>query len=315
MKKQEKKRIVVALGGNALGENLDEQLEAVKDAAVAVVRLIEAGYEIAIVHGNGPQVGMIEAAFSAAARIDHQFPVLPMPVCVALSQGYIGYDLQNAIRQELDLRGMKQAACAIITQVEVDQNDTAFSEPTKPIGEFMSKQRAEALMRSGEAVAEDNGRGYRRIVASPKPINIIEKDAVLALLEAGHIPIAAGGGGIPVAVAGNRYHEMTAVIDKDLVAAKLAELIGADLLVILTAVEKIAINFGKPDERDLNRMTVEEAERYMKEGHFGKGSMFPKVEAAVEFVRSGENRKALITGLDKAIDGIEGRTGTVITFH
>ncbi|MDR0519336.1 MAG: carbamate kinase [Clostridiales Family XIII bacterium] len=316
VQKENKGRVVVALGGNALGDNLDEQMVAAKKAAVAIVDLVESGYEVALIHGNGPQVGMIETAFETASKAEEDFPILPMSVCVALSQGYIGYDLQNVLRYELDRRGLKAPVATIVTQVEVDPKDAAFTHPTKPIGGFMSEEAAEKLRGAGVPVVEDSGRGYRRVVASPMPIGIIEKDVITALLEAGQIPIAAGGGGIPVANDGGQYKGMGAVVDKDRAAAKLAELIGADTLIILTAVEKVMINFGKPDEKAIDRMTSAEAEAYIEEGHFGKGSMLPKVEAAVSFVKSGaggSGKTALITMLDKAKDGIEGRTGTIIT--
>ena len=310
-----KKRIVIALGGNALGDNLKEQMVAAKITAGAIVDLIEAGHEIAIVHGNGPQVGMIETAFETAARADQHFPVLPMSVCVALSQGYIGYDLQNTIRFELDRRGMKKEVATIITQVEVDPDDRAFESPSKPIGNFMSKEDAEVLRDKGISVMEDAGRGWRQVVASPKPVNIIEAGIIKAMLGAGQIPIAAGGGGIPVAMKDGQYRGMPAVIDKDFTAAKLAELIGADMLIILTAVEKVAINFGREDQKWLDTLTAAEAEKYMAEDQFARGSMLPKVQAAVSFVqsaRTGRPHSALITLLAKARDGIEGKTGTRI---
>ena len=313
-----KKRIVIALGGNALGDNLKDQMAAAKITAAAIVDLIEAGHEIAIVHGNGPQVGMIETAFETAAKADRHFPVLPMSVCVALSQGYIGYDLQNTIRMELDKRKMKQQVATIITQVEVDPNDKAFENPSKPIGSFMTKEDAEILREKGVSVMEDAGRGWRQVVASPKPKNIIEAEIIKSMLAAGIIPIAAGGGGIPVAMKDGQYRGQPAVIDKDFSAAKLAELIDADMLIILTAVEKAAINFGKPDQKWLDSMTVAEAEQYIAENHFAKGSMLPKVQAAMSFIRSSLSRRpagveapvAIITLLTKALDGIAGRTGT-----
>jgi carbamate kinase len=305
-------RIVVALGGNALGDNLNGQMKAAKLAAVAIVDLIEAGHEIVLIHGNGPQVGMIETAFETASKADAQFPILPMSVCVALSQGYIGYDLQNVIRYELERRGITRQVATVITQVEVDPQDPAFREPTKPIGGFLSEQEAEKLLDHGIPVMEDSGRGYRRVVASPKPVDIVEKETITALLAAGQIPIAAGGGGIPVALENGQYKGMSAVIDKDRAAAKLAEIINADVLIILTAVEKVAINFGKPDEQQLDQLTVSEAMTYIDQMQFGKGSMLPKVEAAISFVESGEEKKALITMLSKAKEGIEGKTGTVI---
>jgi len=308
-----KKRIVIALGGNALGDNLEEQMVAAKITASAIVDLIEEGHEIVIVHGNGPQVGMILTAFETAAKVDRHFPVLPMSVCVALSQGYIGYDLQNTIRMELDKRKMKQQVATIITQVEVDPHDKAFENPTKPIGSFMTHEEAESLKTRGVSVMEDAGRGWRQVVASPKPVNIIEAETIKTILAAGHVPIAVGGGGIPVALQGGQYRGMGAVIDKDFSAAKLAELIDADMLIILTAVEKVAINFGKPDQKWLDTLTVAEAEKYIAENHFAKGSMLPKVQAAMAFVKSAPERDgALITLLTKASEGIAGKTGTRI---
>jgi len=310
-----KKRILIALGGNALGSNLKEQMEAVKVTCKAIVDLIEEGHEIVISHGNGPQVGMINQAFDTAVKVDPKMTVIPMSVCVAMSQGYIGYDLQNALREELLNRGITdKSVAAIITQVLVDENDKAFDNPTKPIGAFYKLEEKETLEKAGYVVKEDAGRGYRRVVASPKPIDIIEKDIVKSLLEAGQIVIAAGGGGIPVAaVAGNHLRGMDAVVDKDFAGAKLAEIIDADYFIILTAVEKVAINFNKPDEKWLDSLTVEEARKYMAEGHFAKGSMLPKVEAAVQFAASKPGRHALITMLEKAKDGILGKTGTRIS--
>ena len=310
-----KKRIVIALGGNALGDNLTEQMVAAKITAAAIVDLVEAGHEIAIVHGNGPQVGMILSAFEAAAKADSWFPVLPMSVGVALSQGYIGYDLQNTMRMELDKRGIKKAIATIITQVEVDPSDRAFENPTKPIGIFFTQEEADMLQSRGIAVMEDAGRGWRRVVASPRPVNIIEVDVVRAMLGAGQIPIAVGGGGIPVVMKDGQYLGVPAVIDKDFSAAKLAELIGADMLIILTAVEKVAINFGKPDQKWLDTITIAEAEKYIGEKQFAKGSMLPKVQAAMSFIQSApadKEHSALITLLTKAKDGIEGKTGTRI---
>ncbi|MDR2492893.1 MAG: carbamate kinase [Coriobacteriales bacterium] len=309
---KQKKRIVVALGGNALGNNLDEQMKAAKIAASAIADLIEAGHEVVLVHGNGPQVGMIETAFETASKADSSFPLLPMSVCVALSQGYIGYDLQNVVRRELDSRGISTPVATVVTQVEVDPADAAFANPTKPIGGFMTAEEAERLSAANVPVIEDSGRGYRRVVASPSPQGIVEAEVITCLLDAGQIPIAAGGGGIPVALVEGQYRGMSAVIDKDLTAAKLAEAIDADVLTILTAVEKVCINFGKPDEVQLGELGVEAAEGYLNDGQFGKGSMEPKVRAALSFVRSGEGREALITMLSKAKDGIEGKTGTRI---
>jgi carbamate kinase len=308
------KRIVIALGGNALGNSLKEQMEAALGTAKAIVDLVEDGHEIVIVHGNGPQVGMIETAFETAARADKlHYPVLPMSVCVALSQGYIGYDLQNVVRKELDARGVAKSVATIVTQVEVDPDDPAFVNPTKPIGNFMSREEADALRAKGIPVMEDAGRGWRQVVASPKPLAIIETDVIKSLLAAGHIPIAAGGGGIPVIKKPDgQYHGASAVIDKDFSAAKLAESIEADMLIILTAVEKVAVNFGKPHQQDLDRLTVAEARKHIGENQFAKGSMLPKVEAAIRFIEARPGGEALITLLAKAKEGIEGKTGTRI---
>ncbi|MDR3020108.1 MAG: carbamate kinase [Treponema sp.] len=307
-----KKRIVIALGGNALGENLKEQMAAAEITAGAIADLVEEGHELAIVHGNGPQVGMIDTAFETASKINKQISMMPMPVCVALSQGYIGLDLQTSLRSELFKRGIKKEVATIITQVEVDPQDEAFKNPTKPIGSFMTKEEAEQLQSTGISVMEDAGRGWRRVVASPKPVNIIEAETVKAMIAAGQIPIAAGGGGIPVVLADNRYRGASAVIDKDFSAAKLAKLINADMLIILTAVEKVAINFGKPDQQWLDSLTIADAERYIAENQFAKGSMLPKVQAAMSFVESSPGNVALITLLTKARDGIAGRTGTMV---
>ena len=293
------KKIVLALGGNALGDDLAGQMKAVKITSQAIVDLIAQGHEVIVTHGNGPQVGMINQAFEAAAKTEAHSPMLPMSVCVALSQGYIGYDLQNALREELLSRGINKPVATLVTQVEVDANDPAFLNPTKPIGSFFTEK-------------EDAGRGYRRVVASPKPVDIIEKETVKALVDAGQVVITVGGGGIPVIREGNHLRGASAVIDKDWASARLAEMIDADMLIILTAVEKVAINFGKENEQWLDRLSLSDAERFIEEGHFAKGSMLPKVEAAASFARSRAGREALITVLSKAKEGIEGKTGTVI---
>lgn len=307
------KKIVLALGGNALGDDLAGQMRAVQHTARTIVDLISLGHQVVVTHGNGPQVGMINQAFEAAAKTEAHTPMLPMSVCVALSQGYIGYDLQNAIREELLTRQLDIPVATLITQVEVDANDEAFLNPTKPIGSFFSKEEAEKLSQNGYIMKEDAGRGYRRVVASPKPVDIIEKQTVKALMDDCHVVITVGGGGIPVIREGNHLRGASAVIDKDWASAKLAEMIDANLLIILTAVEKVAINFGKPDEQWLDNLSLRDAERFIEEGHFAKGSMLPKVEAAAAFARSGPGRKALITMLSKAKEGIEGKTGTIIS--
>ena len=307
------KRIVLALGGNALGDNLHEQMIAVKSAAKAIADLIEDGFEVIITHGNGPQVGMINLAMETAAKFDEHLFYIPMSVCVALSQGYIGYDIQNSLREELLSRGIDKPVATIITQTLVDANDPAFADPSKPIGAFYPEGEAMQMVQRGYDMKEDAGRGWRRVVASPKPIGIVESETIRALLEAGQIPVAVGGGGIPVKKTEGRHLKGTsAVVDKDFASAKLAEELDADMLVILTAVEKVAVRFGKPDQEWLDEMSAEDAERYIAEGHFAQGSMLPKVEAALGFVKSGPGRKALITMLSKARDGLAGRTGTVI---
>jgi len=306
------KTIVVALGGNALGDGLAEQMVAVKATARSIVDLIEQGHRVVVTHGNGPQVGMIDLAFESAAMTQAHTPHLPMSVCVALSQGYIGYDLQNALREELLDRGLHVPVATLITQVIVDEHDPAFGEPTKPIGSHFPRAEAEAMMRNGYVMKEEPGRGFRRVVASPRPLDVVEKESVRALVNAGQLVITVGGGGIPVIRQGHHLKGASAVIDKDLASAKLAELIDADLLIILTTVEKVALHFGTPQQRGLDRLSVDEARRYIAQGHFAKGSMLPKVEAAVEFAASRPGRSTLITLLSKAREGIEGRTGTRI---
>ncbi len=310
MKKQ---KIVIALGGNALGNNLPEQMVAVKSTAKAIVDLIEEGHQVVISHGNGPQVGMINIAMAELSLLYPNFTVAPMSVCVGMSQGYIGYDLQNSIRTELLNRGLDIPVSTIITQVVVDENDPAFLNPTKPIGRFMTKEEADEQIAKGNKVMEDAGRGYRKVVASPKPVDIVEIDTIRALCDAGQIVVACGGGGIPVVRHGNELNGASAVIDKDFASALMAEKLDADYLIILTGVEKCAINFGKENEKWLDNITVEEAAQYISEGHFAPGSMLPKVQAAVQFASSAPERKALITLLEKAKEGIQGKTGTVIT--
>jgi len=304
------KTIVVALGGNALGESLAEQMAAVKATALSIVDLIEQGHRVVVTHGNGPQVGMINLAFESAAMTQAHTPHLPMSVCVALSQGYIGYDLQNALREALLERGLHVPVATLITQVIVDEHDPAFRDPTKPIGSHFTRAEAEAMTRNGYVMKEEAGRGFRRVVASPKPLDVVEKESVKALIHAGQIVITVGGGGIPVVRQGHHLKGASAVIDKDLASAKLAELIDADLLIILTAVERVALHYGTPQQRWLDRLSVDEARRYIREGHFAQGSMLPKIEAAVGFAASKPGRVTLITLLTKAREGIEGRTGT-----
>ena len=311
----ENKRIVVALGGNALGSNLLEQMISVTDAVKPIADLVEAGYEVVVTHGNGPQVGVIQDAMTLLSRENpEKHPHFPLSVCTAMSQGYIGYDVTNKLREELLDRGIKKGVSCVLTQVEVDPDDPAFLNPTKPIGPFLTKEEAEAkaALRNHKFI-EDSGRGYRRVVASPAPISIIEIDTIRTLADAGYVVIAAGGGGIPVFRAENNHLKGSpAVIDKDRASELLAEELDADFLIILTAVENAAINFGKPDEKKLGDIRVEEAKKYIAEGQFAPGSMLPKVEAAVKFAESKPGRTALITLLEKARDGIDGKTGTRI---
>ena len=305
------KRVVIALGGNALGNTLEEQFKAVKNTSKTIVDLVEQDFGVIVTHGNGPQVGMINNAMSALSEIDPAQKNTPLSVCVAMSQAYIGYDLQNAIREELLNRGIKKPVATVITQVRVDENDPAFAEQTKPIGKFYTKEQAQKIAEKyGHVMKEDAGRGYRRFVASPKPVEIVELGAIRALLDEKNIVIACGGGGIPVVKKGNHLSGASAVIDKDFASELLAEKLNADSFVILTAVEKAAINFGKENEKWLDVLTAKEAKKYIEQGQFAKGSMLPKVQAAMKFALSAPGRSAVITKLEKAKQGILGETGT-----
>lgn len=301
------------MGGNALGASPQEQLSLVKRTAEPIVDLIEEGHSVILAHGNGPQVGMINLAMTVSSSSDAKTPEMPFPECGAMSQGYIGYHLQNAIREELSNRKIAKPVATVVTQVVVDASDPAFSQPSKPIGSFYSKEEADLIAQDkGYTFVEDAGRGWRRVVPSPMPIDVVEKETVKTLVDAGQVVITVGGGGIPVYRKDNELVGVPAVIDKDFASAKIAELLDADYLIILTAVEKVAINFGKPDVQWLSELTVEDAEKYIEEQHFAPGSMLPKVMAAINFARSKPNKRALITSLDKAKEGIEGKTGTVI---
>ena len=307
------KRIVIALGGNALGNTPYEQLALVTETAKPIVDLIAQGNEVIIAHGNGPQVGMINLGMATAAEAKAIKSDMPFPECGAMSQGYIGYHLQNAIGNELASRGMNKDVATVVTQVLVDEADPAFQHPTKPVGAFYDKETADRIAaEKGYTMVEDAGRGYRQVVPSPKPIDVIEKNTVKALVDNGTVVITVGGGGIPVVCRDGKLYGTPAVIDKDFASAKLAELLDADMLVILTAVEKVAINFGKPDQKGLDDLTPAQAKVYMDENQFAKGSMLPKVQAAVKFAESKPGRTALITLLEKAKDGIAGKTGTRI---
>jgi carbamate kinase len=304
------KRIVIALGGNALGENLSEQMIAIRNTSKKIVELVKEGYQIVLTHGNGPQVGLMTDCFDTY-KIDHDIDRFTMSVCVSITQGYIGYDLQNMLREELLNQGLDIPVSTVITQVIVDPEDPAFAEPTKPIGLYLSDEQAEKRRKMGEALVQFP-RGWRQVVASPEPQHIVELPTIRTLLEAGQVAIACGGGGIPVKRIGNRLKGVEAIIDKDFTSAKLAHLIDADYFVILTAVEQVALNFGKENEQWLSSLTLDEAQKYIDEGHFGKGSMLPKVKAAMRVVQEKPSCKALITSLDKLMDGLAGKTGTVI---
>ena len=305
-------RVVVALGGNALGKDIEEQKVAVAKTAEVIVDLAQQGLEIVITHGNGPQVGMIQDAMDNVVVRYKIYKQVPLPSSIAMSQGYIGLDLQNAIKYELRRRGMDTKVSTFLSQVEVDKNDPAFQRPTKPIGRFMTKEEAEVNEAHGIPCMEDAGRGYRIVVASPMPKRIRELLTIKTLLAAGHIVIACGGGGMPVIEEDGKLTGVNAVVDKDNVSCLLAQNLDADRLIILTAVEHAALNYRKENQVWLSDVSVEEAKKYVAEGHFAPGSMLPKVEASIRFAESKEGRRALITLLDKAADGLAGKTGTVI---
>ena len=307
------KKIVVALGGNALGKNLNEQLSAVKFTAKALADLIEDGNEVVITHGNGPQVGRIDSAMAALCREDSSVERTPLSMCVAMSQAYIGYDIQNALREELLSRNIHKPVATIVTQVLVDGDDPALQNPTKPIGKFMNEAEAQKEHeRLGFTMREDAGRGWRRVVPSPEPKKIVELDAIRASVEDGSVVICCGGGGIPVKKVGNFHKGVGAVIDKDNVSSLLADNLNADILLILTAIDKVRIRYGKPDELSLDSMSLTDARRYIADGEFAAGSMFPKVEAAARFVENGNGRIAVIAALHQAGEAVRGQAGTVI---
>lgn len=310
------KRIVIALGGNALQESgkpatAESQLEVVESTAKYIADIIDKGYNVVVAHGNGPQVGRIVLQNEFATSVT---PALPFDVCGAMSQGYIGYHIQQGLTKILRERGNKANVVTVVTQVVVDKNDPKFKNPSKPIGPFYKEDEAKAIAaEKGYAMKEDAGRGWRRVVASPMPIEIVELDAVKCLVENGFITVTVGGGGIPVIRNDKGELEGTAaVIDKDLASERLAEDLDVDALVILTAVEKVCLNYNKPDQKDLDKLSVADAKKYIAEGHFAPGSMLPKIEAAVKFVESKPGRKAIITSLDKALLAIEGKDGTTL---
>ena len=306
-------KIVIALGGNALGKEPKEQLDLLKGVAKIIVNLVKEGNSIVLTHGNGPQVGQILLAMDYSANGEAGTPSMPFAECGSMSQGYIGYHLQQCLQEELNKQGIEKDCATIVTQVLVDLNDKAFENPTKPIGMFYSKEEAEAIEKEkGYIFVEDSGRGYRRVVPSPKPIDIIEKGIISKLVDDDNLVIAVGGGGIPVVRGENGLEGVAAVIDKDRSAALLAREINADMLLILTAVDKVFINYNTPDQMALDELTIEEANSYIESGHFAKGSMLPKVEACMEFVKGNVGKKAIIGSLEKASEAINGTSGTVI---
>ena len=307
-----KKKVVVALGHRALGNTLPEQKAAVKKAAASIAALVEAGYDVAITHSNAPQVGMIHTAMNEFGKSHEDFTPSPMSVCSAMSQGYIGYDLQNGIREELMNRGIYRTVSTVLTQVIVDPYDEAFYTPTKVLGRIMDAEDAAIERKKGNYVVEVPGQGFRRVVASPNPVEVVEADAVNALLDAGQIVVAGGGGGIPVLKQGHHLKGASAVIEKDLTAGLLAEQIDADELIILTSVEKVCINRGTDQEAELGVISLDDAKKYMDEGHFGVYNMLPKFQASVSFIEKREGRRAIITSMEALNDALKERTGTVI---
>jgi len=302
-------RYVISLGGNALGNNAEEQKKLLVHVAEPIVSLIEAGHEVVIVHGNGPQVGMINLAFTESKSA----PDMPFPECGAMSQGYIGFHLQNAIQNALAKKNITKQVGTLVTQVVVDENDPLFQSPSKPVGAFYSKEESDKIaLEKGYVMKEDAGRGYRRVVASPLPIDVVEKKMILSLLKDNHVVICAGGGGIPVIRHEGQLSGIAAVIDKDYASAKVAELVDADILVILTAVDNVYVNFNKPNQKKLELVTMEEMEAYSKEGQFAKGSMFPKVQACLMFLKGKKHKTAIISSLDKAVDAFAKKSGTII---
>ena len=299
-----KKKVVIALGGNALGKTNEEQIKLVKSTAIRIVDIISNGYDVVITHGNGPQVGMIASSLEGNA--------IPFSECDAMSEGYIGYHLSQAIVNELRARGINKSCVSVLTQVVVDKDDTAFDNPTKPIGNFYSKEDASLLSDSkGYIMKEDAGRGYRRVVASPKPLEIVEFESINELISSGHIVIACGGGGIPVVLEDDKFVGVDAVIDKDLTSALLAEKIDADYLLILTGIDKVCINFDEPDEKKLDILSLSDAYKYISNNEFAEGSMLPKIEACLKFVKN-TNKYAVITSLDEALNGLDGKSGTLV---
>ncbi|AWZ47470.1 carbamate kinase [Hathewaya limosa] len=311
-------KIVLALGGNALqadpkNKTAEAQLKTCKETAKSVVDLVEAGHTVTVVHGNGPQVGQIVASLEAGHKQDESNVLFPFDVCGSFSQGYIGYHLQNAIKEELANRNINKNVGTVVTQVVVDANDNGFQNPTKPIGSFFTEEEAKKLeAEQGYVMKEDAGRGYRRVVASPKPVDIVEKDLIKELVDNGNVVIACGGGGIPVVKEENGYKGVAAVIDKDFAAEKLAEILEADALFILTAVDRVCVNFNKPNQKALETMNLAEVDQYIAEGQFAPGSMLPKVEACKKFVQNDRTKTAIIASLENAREALKGASGTKV---
>ena len=308
-------KIVFAIGGNALGNNPEEQFQLALDVAKPLLELIKDGHQLVIVHGNGPQVGLIKTSLDIGHKHQPKIPFVDLNHAGAMSQGYIGYALQKAFRITAEKMGLSVQPISVITQVEVDPLDPAFQHPTKPIGDFYSLAEAELMRKQGFNMVEDSGRGYRQVVPSPKPQLIIEKDAIQTLMEANYLVIAAGGGGIPVIRHGRELKGIDAVIDKDFASSKLADLIHADRLILLTSVNRVMINFGTPQAKALEKINVKQANQYIKEGQFAPGSMLPKVEAALLFVRQNKQRQAIIASIKEAGQAIKGQSGTAITLN
>jgi len=307
-------KIVIALGGNALGKTPEEQLELVKKTAKVIVDLSE-NNDVVVSHGNGPQVGMIKLATDYSANNGKETPIIPFAECGAMSEGYIGYHLQQSIENELLRRNINKKCATVVTQVLVDKDDSAFQNPTKPVGMFYDKLQAEKIAQEkGYTFMEDAGRGYRRVVPSPKPIKIVELETIRDLVDAGNIVIAGGGGGVPVVFKDNSYVGVDAVIDKDFSSARMAIDLGADMLIILTAVDKVSINYNKENQQELDALTIEECNKYISEDQFAKGSMLPKIEACMMFVSNCKEKKALITSLLSASEALKGNTGTIIKY-
>ena len=305
-------KVVVALGGNALGKSPEEQLKLVKNTASSLIGLIAAGNQVVISHGNGPQVGAVNLGMNFAAE-HGKTAAFPFPECGAMSQGYIGYHLQQSLENELHRRWMNKSVATIVTQIAVDPNDPAFENPSKPVGDFYTKEQADEIAKEkGYSFKEDAGRGYRQVVPSPLPMKIMELDSIKTLIDADKLVIAGGGGGVPVIITDKGLEGVPAVIDKDRSSALLADKIDADKLIILTAVDHVYVNYGKPDEKALKTLNVAEAQKYMKEGQFAAGSMLPKIEACLSFVEGHPEREALITSLDGLDDALAGKVGTVI---